>query len=102
MSATAASNQSRLFLVVDIYQIVLVEPDSKRLGWGVAIFAGFLQGDRNISYDSSDCVSQSEDISVLVLWPIWLFFGGFALCNNLKFSSTHYYSATTWKKYHSL
>ena len=44
VSAAAASNQSRLFLVVDIYQIVLVEPDSKRLGWGVAIFAGFLQG----------------------------------------------------------
>ena len=43
-SGSKSSAQSRLFLVVDIYQIVLVEPDSKRLGWGVAIFAGFLQG----------------------------------------------------------
>jgi len=53
VSATAASNQSRLFLVVDIYQIVLVEPDSKRLGWGVAIFAGFLQ-DIEVVSDKED------------------------------------------------
>ena len=35
--------RQRRFLVVDIYQIVLVEPDSTRLGWGVATFVGFLQ-----------------------------------------------------------
>ena len=33
----------RRFLVVDVFQIVLVEPDSSRLGWGVATFVGFLQ-----------------------------------------------------------
>ena len=31
------------FLVVDIYQIVLVQPDATRLVWGVATFVGFLQ-----------------------------------------------------------
>ncbi|XP_040297120.1 protein CLEC16A [Bufo bufo] len=31
------------FLAVDIYQMSLVEPDSKRLGWGVVKFAGLLQ-----------------------------------------------------------
>ena len=46
-------SQSRLFLVVDIYQVVLVEPDSKRLGWGVAIFAGFLQ-DLEVVSDKED------------------------------------------------
>ena len=37
------ASRQRRFLVVDIYQIVLVEPDSTRLGWGVATFVGFLQ-----------------------------------------------------------
>ena len=37
------SKQQRRFLVVDIFHIVLVEPDSSRLGWGVATFVGFLQ-----------------------------------------------------------
>ncbi|XP_053326736.1 protein CLEC16A [Spea bombifrons] len=31
------------FLAVDIYQMSLVEPESKRLGWGVVKFAGLLQ-----------------------------------------------------------
>ena len=31
------------FLVVDLMQIILIEPDSHRLGWGVAKFSGFLQ-----------------------------------------------------------
>ena len=35
--------KQRRFLVVDVYQIVLVEPDATRLGWGVATFVGFLQ-----------------------------------------------------------
>lgn len=33
----------RRFLVVDIYQLILVEPDSSRLGWGVVTFSGPLQ-----------------------------------------------------------
>ncbi|CAH2306896.1 Hypothetical predicted protein [Pelobates cultripes] len=35
--------QVQRFLAVDIYQMSLVEPDSKRLGWGVVKFAGLLQ-----------------------------------------------------------
>ncbi|KAM4631958.1 protein CLEC16A isoform 3-T3 [Discoglossus pictus] len=35
--------QMQRFLAVDIYQMSLVEPDSKRLGWGVVKFAGLLQ-----------------------------------------------------------
>eukprot|EP00095_Tigriopus_kingsejongensis_P005612 snap_masked-scaffold541_size141817-processed-gene-0.21 protein:Tk05612 transcript:snap_masked-scaffold541_size141817-processed-gene-0.21-mRNA-1 annotation:"protein clec16a" len=45
--------KQRRFLVVDIYQIVLVEPDSSRLGWGVATFVGFLQ-DLEILTDKDD------------------------------------------------
>jgi protein CLEC16A len=33
----------RRFLVIDVLQLILVEPDQKRLGWGVAKFVGFLQ-----------------------------------------------------------
>ncbi len=35
--------RQRRFLVVGVYQIVLVEPDATRLGWGVARFVGCLQ-----------------------------------------------------------
>ena len=43
----------RFFLVIGTYQIVLVEPDATRLGWGVAIFAGFLQ-DLEVVSDKED------------------------------------------------
>ncbi|XP_044734671.1 protein CLEC16A homolog isoform X2 [Chrysoperla carnea] len=33
----------RRFLVIDTFQLILVEPDSKKLGWGVAKLVGFLQ-----------------------------------------------------------
>ncbi|XP_051171080.1 protein CLEC16A homolog isoform X3 [Leptopilina boulardi] len=33
----------RRFLVIDVLQLILVEPDTKKLGWGVAKFVGFLQ-----------------------------------------------------------
>lgn len=33
----------RRFLVIDVLQLILVEPDSKRLGWGIAKNVGFLQ-----------------------------------------------------------
>jgi protein CLEC16A len=45
--------RQRRFLVVDVYQIVLVEPDSTRLGWGVATFVGFLQ-DLEVVTDKED------------------------------------------------
>ncbi|XP_053550241.1 protein CLEC16A [Bombina bombina] len=40
---TKDGGQMQRFLAVDIYQMSLVEPDSKRLGWGVVKFAGLLQ-----------------------------------------------------------
>ena len=48
-----AGVKQRRFLVVDVYQIVLVEPDSTRLGWGVATFVGFLQ-DLEVVTDKED------------------------------------------------
>ena len=45
--------RQRRFLVVDVYQIVLVEPDATRLGWGVATFVGFLQ-DLEVVTDKED------------------------------------------------
>uniref|UniRef100_A0A8C4QRE3 C-type lectin domain containing 16A n=1 Tax=Eptatretus burgeri TaxID=7764 RepID=A0A8C4QRE3_EPTBU len=43
----------RRFLVVDIYQMLLVEPDAKRLGWGVVRFSGLLQ-DLQVTGDKDD------------------------------------------------
>ncbi|XP_064415117.1 protein CLEC16A isoform X3 [Latimeria chalumnae] len=40
---TKDGSQAQRFLAVDIYQMSLVEPDNKRLGWGVVKFAGLLQ-----------------------------------------------------------
>jgi protein CLEC16A len=36
-------SRMRRFLVIDPIQLILVEPDARRLGWGVAKFVGFLQ-----------------------------------------------------------
>ncbi|XP_014233593.1 protein CLEC16A homolog isoform X2 [Trichogramma pretiosum] len=33
----------RRFLVIDSIQLILVEPDARKLGWGIAKFVGFLQ-----------------------------------------------------------
>ncbi|XP_076337258.1 protein CLEC16A-like isoform X2 [Tachypleus tridentatus] len=33
----------RRFMVIDILQVILVHPDTKRLGWGIVKFVGFLQ-----------------------------------------------------------
>nr|CAB3231606.1 protein CLEC16A-like [Phallusia mammillata] len=46
-------SKNRRFLVVDLYQLILVEPDNKRLGWGVVKFSGFLQ-DVEVSSDPDD------------------------------------------------
>nr|XP_014092716.1 protein CLEC16A homolog isoform X2 [Bactrocera oleae] len=40
---TKESTKQRRFLVIDSLQLILVEPDAKLLGWGVAKFVGFLQ-----------------------------------------------------------
>ena len=42
-SGGSGNPKQHRFLVVDVYQIVLVQPDATRLGWGVATFVGFLQ-----------------------------------------------------------
>lgn len=46
-------SKNRRFLVIDPVQLILVEPDSKRLGWGVATFVGFLQ-DTEVTGDKDD------------------------------------------------
>ncbi|XP_067143420.1 protein CLEC16A isoform X1 [Centruroides vittatus] len=43
----------RRFMVIDVLQLILVEPDGKRLGWGVAKFVGFLQ-DIEVTGDKDD------------------------------------------------
>lgn len=43
----------RRFLVIDVIQLILVEPDTKRLGWGVAKFVGLLQ-DIEVTGDKDD------------------------------------------------
>ncbi|KAJ8977756.1 hypothetical protein NQ317_001120 [Molorchus minor] len=43
----------RRFLVIDVLQLILVEPDTKRLGWGVAKLVGFLQ-DIEVTGDKDD------------------------------------------------
>ncbi|XP_065339533.1 protein CLEC16A homolog isoform X4 [Cloeon dipterum] len=40
---TKDGQKIRRFLVIDALQLILVEPDTRRLGWGVAKFVGFLQ-----------------------------------------------------------
>ncbi|XP_052071619.1 protein CLEC16A-like isoform X3 [Mytilus californianus] len=51
----------RRFLVIDSIQLILVEPDTKRLGWGVVRFAGFLQ-DVEVTGDKDD--SRSLHITI--------------------------------------
>uniref|UniRef100_A0A0C9Q4M4 CLEC16A protein n=1 Tax=Fopius arisanus TaxID=64838 RepID=A0A0C9Q4M4_9HYME len=43
----------RRFLVIDVIQLILVEPDTRRLGWGVAKLVGFLQ-DIEVAGDKDD------------------------------------------------
>lgn len=50
---TKDSQKIRRFLVIDVIQLILVEPDTKRLGWGVAKFVGFLQ-DIEVTGDKDD------------------------------------------------
>uniref|UniRef100_A0A8C2X2K8 C-type lectin domain containing 16A n=1 Tax=Cyclopterus lumpus TaxID=8103 RepID=A0A8C2X2K8_CYCLU len=43
MVVSKDGGQAQRFLSVDVYQMSLVEPETKRLGWGVVKFAGLLQ-----------------------------------------------------------
>ncbi|XP_025991372.1 protein CLEC16A homolog isoform X1 [Solenopsis invicta] len=43
----------RRFLVIDVVQLILVEPDISKLGWGVAKLVGFLQ-DIDVAGDKDD------------------------------------------------
>nr|XP_053648801.1 protein CLEC16A homolog isoform X2 [Cherax quadricarinatus] len=45
--------RTKRFLVIDVIQLILVEPDLRRLGWGVAKFVGFLQ-DLEVNGDKDD------------------------------------------------
>ncbi|XP_034132904.1 protein CLEC16A homolog isoform X1 [Drosophila guanche] len=47
------NSKQRRFLVIDALQLILVEPDAKLLGWGVAKFVGFLQ-DVEVQGDKDD------------------------------------------------
>lgn len=40
-------------MVIDSIQLILVEPDTRKLGWGVAKFVGFLQ-DIEVAGDKDD------------------------------------------------
>jgi hypothetical protein len=55
------SRKERRFLVIDILQLILVEPDSKKLGWGIVKFVGLLQ-DTEVTGDKED--SRSLHITV--------------------------------------
>ncbi len=43
----------RRFMVIDSQQLILIEPDTKRLGWGIAKFVSWLQ-DVEVSADKDD------------------------------------------------
>ncbi|XP_033751151.1 protein CLEC16A-like isoform X2 [Pecten maximus] len=58
---TKERKQERRFLVIDSVQMILVEPDTKRLGWGVVRFVGFLQ-DVEVMGDKDD--SRSLHINI--------------------------------------
>lgn len=56
LSCTVISNKGerlQRFLVADQLQLILVEPDNKRLGWGIVRFAGLLQ-DTHLTGDAGD------------------------------------------------
>ena len=48
-------------MVIDSQQLILIEPDTKRLGWGIAKFVAFLQ-DVEVSADKDD--SRSLQITI--------------------------------------
>lgn len=61
------SRKERRFLVIDVIQLILVEPDTRRLGWGVVKFVGFLQvsEDRNLAGDQNP---KGHNLKLNVWW----------------------------------
>ncbi|KAL4240827.1 Protein CL16A [Mactra antiquata] len=53
--------KQKRFLVIDALQMILVEPDNRRLGWGIVTFVGFLQ---NIEVTGDKEDSRSLHITV--------------------------------------
>lgn len=45
--------KTRRFMVIDFQQVILIEPDARRLGWGIAKFVAFLQ-DVEVNPDKDD------------------------------------------------
>uniref|UniRef100_A0A8C5A0D0 C-type lectin domain containing 16A n=1 Tax=Gadus morhua TaxID=8049 RepID=A0A8C5A0D0_GADMO len=64
MVVSKDGGQAQRFLAVDVYQMSLVEPETKRLGWGVVKFAGLLQ-DMQVSGVEDD----SRALSVVIHKP---------------------------------
>ncbi|KAJ8251102.1 hypothetical protein GJAV_G00217270 [Gymnothorax javanicus] len=64
MVVSKDGGQAQRFLAVDIYQMSLVEPETKRLGWGVVKFAGLLQ-DMQVSGVEDD----SRALSIIIHKP---------------------------------
>ncbi|XP_036408056.1 protein CLEC16A isoform X3 [Megalops cyprinoides] len=64
MVVTKDGSQAQRFLAVDVYQMSLVEPETKRLGWGVVKFAGLLQ-DMQVSGVEDD----SRALSIIIHKP---------------------------------
>ncbi|KAG5832134.1 hypothetical protein ANANG_G00287890 [Anguilla anguilla] len=64
MVVSKDGSQAQRFLAVDIYQMSLVEPETKRLGWGVVKFAGLLQ-DMQVSGVEDD----SRALSIIIHKP---------------------------------
>ncbi|XP_059475836.1 protein CLEC16A homolog isoform X2 [Neocloeon triangulifer] len=62
---TKDGQKIRRFLVIDVLQLILVEPDTRRLGWGVAKFVGFLQ-DLEVTGDKDD----SRCLHIIVHRPL--------------------------------
>ncbi|KAJ8345054.1 hypothetical protein SKAU_G00292470 [Synaphobranchus kaupii] len=64
MVVSKDGSQAQRFLAVDVYQMSLVEPETKRLGWGVVKFAGLLQ-DMQVSGVEDD----SRALSIIIHKP---------------------------------
>jgi len=54
------SVKTRRFLVVDVFQLLLVDPSQKQMGWGIVKFVGFLQVRENITFPSTNLAFPSH------------------------------------------
>lgn len=66
MVVSKDGGQAQRFLAVDVYQMSLVEPETKRLGWGVVKFAGLLQVNEMQHYIYFKCAITSQLILDIV------------------------------------